>query len=106
MDIALNVLGGFLAALAFALATLLWRELTKPLYIPFDQNKWSEETRELLRQRADVDLKKDKVTWVIDYDREDCVEQGYSVVTVGTWPFRREVRTRRKDGNYAVLMRK
>lgn len=102
-DLGQNVLGGFLAAVAFAAATALWRFVHRPFYIPFDDSNWSNKHHVLLRN-AGYDPARGKQGWVINYEVRDYLAQGRSVVRVGRWPCRRQVRATQKVG-YAVLMR-
>ncbi len=97
-----NVLGGFLAAVAFAAATGAWKWVRRPIYIPFESKNWSERTKKLL-EAAGYDPVHGDAGWVINYMVHDYQEQGRRIVHVGRWPCRREVRAERKEG-YAVLM--
>ena len=103
-DLVQNVLGGFLAAVAFAIATALWRWFRRPFYIPFEAKNWSDSTRAMLRQ-AGFEPSDGNAGWIINYMVEDYLEQGRQIVRVGRWPCTREVRARRKEG-HAVLMRR
>ena len=102
MDLFSNVLGGFLAAVAFAAAGAAWHHARRPYFIPFQRENWSEETKTLLA-RAGVDARAENVLWVINYDTYDHLARGSRIVRVRSRCFSREVRAARKDG-YAVLM--
>ncbi len=98
-----NVLGGFLAAVAFAAATAFWRFVRRPLYIPFDDANWSNAIHVMLRN-VGYDASRGQQGWVINYEVEDHRAQGRTVVRVGRGICKRPVRATRKVG-YAVLMR-
>jgi hypothetical protein len=98
-----NVLGGFLAAFAFAIATAVWQWFRRPLYIPFEEQNWSNATRVMLQQ-AGFDPSEGNAGWIINYMVEDSLEEGRQIVRAGRWPCKREVRARRKEG-HAVLMK-
>ena len=102
MDLFLNVLGGFLAAVAFAGAGSAWRYARRPIYIPFEEKNWSRETRALLKQAGIDDAGKD-VMWVINYELDDYEARGARTVRVRTGILAREVLAARKEG-HAVLM--
>jgi hypothetical protein len=102
-DLAQNVLGGFLAAVAFSLATAAWKFIRRPVYIPFDDSNWSNAQHVALRE-AGYDPAIGKRGWVINYEVRDYLAQGRTIVRFGRWPRKREVRATQKVG-YAVLMK-
>jgi hypothetical protein len=97
-----NLLGGVLAAVAFAAATAVWHFVRRPLYIPFDDSNWSNAVHVMLRDTG-YDPTRGQQGWVINYEVEDYRVQGRIVVHVGRDSCKREVRATRKVG-YAVLM--
>jgi len=103
MDLVLNILGGFLAAVAFAAAGAAWSHARRPYYIPFQTENWSEETKSLLTQGGGVDSSAEGVIWVINHDVHDYEARSSKAVRVRTGLLEREVRAARKEG-YAVLM--
>ncbi len=98
-----NVLDGFLAAVAFAVVTAIWRFVRRPLYIPFDDSNWSNAIHAMLR-KAGYDPTRGQQGWVINYEVEDYHAQGRIVVRVGRGICKRRVCATRKVG-HSVLMR-
>ena len=102
-DLGQNIIGGFHAAVAFSVATALWIFVHPPFYIPFDDSNWSNEHNVVLRN-AGYDPARGKQGWVINYEVLDYLAQGRTIVLLGRWPCRRQVRATQKV-RYAVLMR-
>jgi len=102
----MNVLGGFLAAVAFAVAGVLLRHARRPFYVPGDLQRCSDRAKELLLRAGvgpgDV-IPLDQVIWVQPHAVPDYLARGSNVVHVRPYFLKCEVRAMRSEG-YTVLM--
>jgi hypothetical protein len=104
MDLFQNVLGGFLAAAAFATAGATWRYATRPLVVAVERENWDEETKKLVAD-AGFDSSPGGTIWVLAYDVRSKLAQGSVVAFVRSCCFKREVRAERKEGHVVLMTR-
>jgi hypothetical protein len=102
----MNILGGFLAAVAFAMASALWKRDRRPFYVPTDLETCSDEAKQLL-VRAGVGpgdvFPLDALVWAQPHDVPRYLAAGSRIIYVRPNFLRREVRSLHRDG-YSVLM--
>ena len=79
-----------------------WRHATRPYFIPFESENWSDKTKALV-ERAGVSSFAEDVIWIFDYETRDYAARGSMVIRVKPGCLKREVRAERKEG-YVVLM--